>query len=102
MLRSHDLSCLSVFGGLPGGYGGFRPPLDPPSGMLSSAFSAFNCSILTDSSLLSWASRASILSLLASTSLAILWSSSFGSVTGWRTCGHRLIRRGRDIHESVR
>ena len=29
MLQSHDLSCLSVFGGLPGGYGTFRTTFDP-------------------------------------------------------------------------
>ena len=31
MLRSHDLSCLSVFGGLPGCYGGDRPGFDGAS-----------------------------------------------------------------------
>ena len=31
MFRSHDLSCLSVFGGLPGGYETFRTTFDGPS-----------------------------------------------------------------------
>ena len=31
MVRSHDVSCLAVFGGLPGCYEGDRPSYDPPN-----------------------------------------------------------------------